>query len=195
MSDRVRFRKDILPIAGPILLGLLVFQIQTLTNRAFLGRLDVSLLSVISNVVFPLWTMTAMLNALSTGAAMLMSHALGSGDVRRAGALAGATLLGALLVRSNRVPAQPSLARGAHGDAVGIRCRGTDGNPHEPLGPRTRGSHDRASGGRGPFRGTGARVRRGTALLDRRIHAGRRHHHARRADPARIVLHILSPLC
>jgi hypothetical protein len=70
-------------------LGLLVFQIQTLTNRAFLGRLDVSLLSVMSNVVFPMWTMMAMLNALSTGATILMSQALGSGDVRRARAIAG----------------------------------------------------------------------------------------------------------
>lgn len=67
LREKQGFRKDILPIAGPTLLGLVVFQVQTLTNRAFLGRLDVTLLSVISNVVFPMWTMTAMLNALSTG--------------------------------------------------------------------------------------------------------------------------------
>lgn len=61
--------------------------------------------------------------------------------------------------------------------------------------PRTRGSHDLASGGVDPFGGTGARVRRGAALADRHFHAGRRHHRARGADPARIVLHILSALC
>jgi MATE family multidrug resistance protein len=88
----VRFRKEIIPIALPILLGLLVFQIQTLTNRAFLGRLNVEYLSVISNVVFPLWTTMAMLSALTTGATILMSQSLGAGNISRARALAAAAL-------------------------------------------------------------------------------------------------------
>lgn len=88
----IKFRRDIAPIALPIFLGLLVFQVQTLTNRAFLGRLNVEFLSVMSNVVFPMWTTMAMLNALATGATILMSQALGGGDQQRARALAAAAL-------------------------------------------------------------------------------------------------------
>jgi multidrug resistance protein, MATE family len=88
----VRFRKDIAPIALPIFLGMLVFQVQTLTNRAFLGRLNVEFLSVMSNVVFPMWTTMAMLNALATGATILVSQALGAGNLSRARALAAAAL-------------------------------------------------------------------------------------------------------
>jgi multidrug resistance protein, MATE family len=73
-------------------MGMIVFQVQILTNRAFLGHLDVSLLSVISNVVFPMWTTIAMLNALATGATILMSQAIGAGDFPRAKALAGTAL-------------------------------------------------------------------------------------------------------
>jgi MATE family multidrug resistance protein len=87
-----RLRRDILPIASPIFLGMLVFQVQTLTNRAFLGHLDPAYLSVISNVVFPLWTVTAMLNALATGATILMSQGIGAGDIPRARRIAAAAL-------------------------------------------------------------------------------------------------------
>jgi MATE family multidrug resistance protein len=87
-----RFRRDIVPIAFPIFLGMLVFQVQTLTNRAFLGRLDINYLTMISNVVFPMWTTLAMLNALTTGATILMSQALGAGDSARARLLAAAAL-------------------------------------------------------------------------------------------------------
>ena len=76
----VSYRKDIGPIALPIFLGMLVFQVQTIINRAFLGRLDVANLAVISNVVFPMWTTVAMLNSLTTGATILMSQRLGAGD-------------------------------------------------------------------------------------------------------------------
>lgn len=76
----ISYKKDIGPIALPIFLGSLVFQVQTLVNRAFLGHLDVTNLSVISNVVFPLWTTMAMLNSLTTGATILMSQRLGAGD-------------------------------------------------------------------------------------------------------------------
>jgi MATE family multidrug resistance protein len=90
----VKFRKDIAPIALPIFLSLVVFQIQTMINRAFLGRLNIEYLSVISNVVFPMWTTVAMLNALATGATILMSQSLGAGDRGKARMLAAAALKG-----------------------------------------------------------------------------------------------------
>jgi putative MATE family efflux protein len=88
----IKFRKDIAPIAFPIFLGMLVFQVQTLTNRAFLGRLEVDYLTMMSNVVFPMWTTLAMLNALATGATILMSQVLGAGNTGRARAFAAAAL-------------------------------------------------------------------------------------------------------
>lgn len=90
----VRFRSVILPVAFPIFLGMLVFQIQTVANRAFLGQVDTAWLAVVSNVVFPLWTMMAMLNSLSTGATILISHALGAGDKARAKTLGALALVG-----------------------------------------------------------------------------------------------------
>lgn len=90
----VRFRSDILPVAFPVFLGMVVFQIQIMANRAFLGQVDAHWLTVISNVVFPLWTMMSMLNALSTGATVLISQALGGGEGTRARSLAALALVG-----------------------------------------------------------------------------------------------------
>jgi multidrug resistance protein, MATE family len=88
----ISYRKDIFPIALPIFLGSLVFQVQTLINRAFLGHLGASNLSVISNVIYPLWTTVAMLASLTTGATIIMSQRLGAGKKEEAKRTAAAAL-------------------------------------------------------------------------------------------------------
>ena len=95
----VRFRTVILPVALPIFLGAVVFQFQSVANRVFLGQVDAGWLAVIANVLFPIWTMMAMLNSLSSGATILISHALGAGDKERA------KTLGALAIVGNSVVA------------------------------------------------------------------------------------------
>jgi multidrug resistance protein, MATE family len=88
----ISYKRDIFPIAMPIFLGSLVFQAQTLINRAFLGHLGANNLSVISNVVFPMWTTMAMLGSLTTGATIIMSQRLGAKDRESARSTGAAAL-------------------------------------------------------------------------------------------------------
>ena len=89
---KVGFKKDIAPLALPMFLGMVVFQVQAIINRAFLGRLAVEYLAVIGNVVFPMWTTMAMLNSLTTGATILMSQRIGAGDEQGARSFAASAL-------------------------------------------------------------------------------------------------------
>lgn len=85
-------QKPLWIIALPLLLNMLVSQIQMIIDRAFLGQIQVEYMSALGNVSAPLWTTISVLFALTTGATVLMSQALGAGKKDEAGILAHCTL-------------------------------------------------------------------------------------------------------
>lgn len=86
------FQKPLWIIAFPLLLNMLISQIQMIIDRAFLGQIQVEYMSALGNVSAPLWTTISVLFALTTGATILMSQALGGGKKEEAAELAHATL-------------------------------------------------------------------------------------------------------
>lgn len=70
--------KKLWVIALPLLLNMLVSQIQIIIDRAFLGQIHVEYMSAIGNVSAPLWTSISVLWALTSGATILMSQAIGA---------------------------------------------------------------------------------------------------------------------
>lgn len=70
--------KKLWVIALPLLLNMLVSQIQLIIDRAFLGQIHVEYMSAIGNVSAPLWTSISVLWALTSGATILMSQAIGA---------------------------------------------------------------------------------------------------------------------
>lgn len=79
------YKRTLLSIAVPIMLNSLVSQMQTLIDRIFLGRLDIVYMSAVGNATAPLWTTMAVLFALTTGATILISQAMGAGNKEKAG--------------------------------------------------------------------------------------------------------------
>lgn len=73
--------KKLWVIALPLLLNMLVSQIQIIIDRAFLGQIHVEYMSAIGNVSAPLWTSISVLWALTSGATILMSQAIGAKKV------------------------------------------------------------------------------------------------------------------
>ncbi|MBN2658274.1 MAG: MATE family efflux transporter [Spirochaetales bacterium] len=84
--------KKLWAIAFPLLLNMLISQVQMIIDRAFLGQIDVGYMSALGNVSAPLWTTISILFALSTGGTILMSQALGADDKPRASHIAHAIL-------------------------------------------------------------------------------------------------------
>lgn len=59
--------RDISLIALPLVFQGLVYQLQTLTDRKFLGNLDIKYLSVVGNTIFPFNITTAVISAFGIG--------------------------------------------------------------------------------------------------------------------------------
>lgn len=76
--------KHLWKIALPIMLNMLVSNLQMVIDRAFLGQIDVTYMAALGNVMAPLWATIAFSISLTTGANVLMSQALGAGRPQRA---------------------------------------------------------------------------------------------------------------
>ena len=85
-------QKPLWNIALPLLLNMLVSQVQMIIDRAFLGQIQVAYISALGNVSAPLWTTISVLFALTTGATVLMSQSLGGGKTDDARSLAHCAL-------------------------------------------------------------------------------------------------------
>lgn len=66
------------------MLSSLISQLQMLIDRIFLGRLDVIFMSAVGNATVPMWATMSALFALTTGATILASQAIGEGKNERA---------------------------------------------------------------------------------------------------------------
>ncbi len=84
--------KNLWKIALPLLLNMLVSQIQIIIDRAFLGQINVEYMSALGNVSAPLWTTISVLWAITSGATILMSQAIGANDIKKAQNLAHSVL-------------------------------------------------------------------------------------------------------
>lgn len=78
------YKKNLLVIALPIMLNGLISQVQMIIDRAFIGRLDILFMSAIGNATAPMWTTMSFLNALTMGATILISQAIGAGKIDEA---------------------------------------------------------------------------------------------------------------
>ena len=72
-------KKTLWKIALPLLMNMLISQVQLIIDRSFLGKLDVDYMSALGNVTAPFWTTMSVIWALTTGATVLMSQAIGAG--------------------------------------------------------------------------------------------------------------------
>lgn len=71
-------------IAFPIIIQNLVHYIQLQTDMALLGRYDAILLSAVGNVTFPYIVLVNFLLGLSTGATVMIAHAIGAKRIKPA---------------------------------------------------------------------------------------------------------------
>lgn len=72
-------RKKIVTLAIPIMINGIVQQVQMLTDCAFLGHLNSVFFAAVGNVMFPFFLCLGLLNALPTGATILIAQAIGAG--------------------------------------------------------------------------------------------------------------------
>ena len=75
MSTTTIFKKQpnyklIFPIAFPLIVQGLVFQLQSITDKSFLGKQNLDYLSAVSIVQFPYSTLVSVVMALSIGLTM-----------------------------------------------------------------------------------------------------------------------------
>lgn len=85
--------KSLLKIGMPVTLGLLITQIQQITDQIFLGHASAEYLSAVGNATFTIWTTVSFLFALGTGTAILVSQSLGAKNDDRAEELLGSSLV------------------------------------------------------------------------------------------------------
>lgn len=85
--------KSLLKIGMPVTLGLLITQIQQITDQMFLGHASAEYLSAVGNAMFTIWTTISFLFALGTGTAILVSQSLGAKNKDRAEELLGSSLV------------------------------------------------------------------------------------------------------
>jgi putative MATE family efflux protein len=81
-SEKKSYLKEISFIALPIIIQGMVFQIQLLVNRAFLGRIEVKYLSVLGNITFPYQAPMEAILAISIGLTIVISRNLGAGKYK-----------------------------------------------------------------------------------------------------------------
>lgn len=89
-TNTLDYKKNLWLIALPIMLNMMVSQLQMLIDRAFLGQIDVGYMSALGNVTAPMWTSMAVIFALTTGSTIRISHAMGAGDTDRARSITAA---------------------------------------------------------------------------------------------------------
>jgi len=85
--------KNLLKIGMPIFAGMLVSQIQQITDQAFLGNASAEYLSAVGNAGSIIWTTISFLFSLGTGTAILVSQKLGEGKKEKAEELLGSTFV------------------------------------------------------------------------------------------------------
>lgn len=90
--DKLTFPKPIsfariANIAIPLMLTQVVFQLQGLVNRAFLGNLGSENLTIVTNATFPFFAVVTVFWSLGTGLAILVGQRRGAGDDREASRL------------------------------------------------------------------------------------------------------------
>lgn len=78
------YRIQLLKIAFPIIISNLISQVQMLIDKMFLGRLDITRMSAVSNASSPMWTTMNVIFSLTVGGTILMSQAVGAGEKERA---------------------------------------------------------------------------------------------------------------
>lgn len=72
--------KRLLFIAVPLMLSNIINQLQMLVDRIFLGHANMLYMSVMGNVLFPIWTTLSLCFSLATGASILISQRVGAED-------------------------------------------------------------------------------------------------------------------
>lgn len=69
--------KQLLKIAVPIMLSNIISQVQMLTDRAFLGNVNILYMSALGNASSPMWTTMSFCFSIVTGASILISQMVG----------------------------------------------------------------------------------------------------------------------
>lgn len=85
--------KSLLKIGFPIFTGMLVNQVQQITDQAFLGNASAAYLSAVGNASNTIWTTVSFLFALGTGTAILVSQKIGEGNKEKAEEILGSTFV------------------------------------------------------------------------------------------------------
>ena len=78
------YKNKLVKIFVPIMLSNLISQVQMIIDRIFLGRMDILYMSAVGNATAPMWTTMSFIYSLSTGASILISHAVGEKDLEKA---------------------------------------------------------------------------------------------------------------
>ena len=86
------YLKKLLSIAVPIMISNLIFQLQMVIDRMFLGHADSIYMSALGNVITPIWATMTFSLTLATGASILISQGVGSGDDSKINEYAGAII-------------------------------------------------------------------------------------------------------
>lgn len=77
--------RDIMKMAIPLIIGNLVFMLQNITDKAFLGHLDTVYVSAIGSAQLPYIATTEALIGLGIGITILVSRAYGAGELKTCG--------------------------------------------------------------------------------------------------------------
>lgn len=85
-----KYISPLLKLALPIMISNIISQVQMLIDRLFLARLGDIYMSALSNISSPMWTTMSFVFSLSTGASIIISQSIGSGDKRKVADYAGA---------------------------------------------------------------------------------------------------------
>ena len=81
---KAEYKNKLMKIFIPIMLSNLIAQVQMIIDRIFLGRMDILYMSAVGNTTAPVWTTMSFIFSLSTGASILISHAVGEKDFEKA---------------------------------------------------------------------------------------------------------------
>jgi len=72
--------KQLLKIAVPIMLSNIISQVQMLTDRAFLGNVNILYMSALGNASSPMWTTMSFCFSIVTGASIIISQMVGRNE-------------------------------------------------------------------------------------------------------------------
>lgn len=76
-KERVR---SIFRVAFPLIVQALVFQLQSLTDKAFLGNLDTKYMSAVGAAQMPFYTLVDSMGAITVGLVIVISNLYGAGE-------------------------------------------------------------------------------------------------------------------